>query len=229
MLAGIETDGARAVCVDRGLAHCLAAALEPTLLVGDLDSLPRTLLERDDLDALPRLVFAPDKDASDLELALRWLAGETSPAAAARAPLGGDAPLPDELPDEVIVVGVSGGRTDHLLFNWLLPLAREWPFALRLIDATVDAVVVTPTRALDAPIEPGRVVSVLPLSRATGLRTGGLRYALDDATLERGTTRGLSNVADARRLTLSLERGIVLVLRGRAALEDAADGAAERG
>lgn len=198
VLDGIDTDGAGAVCVDGGLVHCLAAGLAPTLLVGDLDSVPRDLLARDALAALPRLVFPADKDASDLELALRALADE-----------------PDT-PDEVVVVGVSGGRTDHLLFNWFLPASRPWPFALRLLDTSVDAAVVTAARPLAVAAVVGRTFSLLPLVRASGVTTRGLRYALAGATLETGSTLGLSNVVAAPEVRIEIASGTVLALAARA-------------
>lgn len=198
-LDGLALDGVRVVCVDRGLVHALAAGLEPALLVGDLDSVPPELLARPALATLPRRVFPADKDASDLELALRALA---------------DGP---EVPDEVVVAGVSGGRTDHLLFNWLLPARRAWPFALRLVDASVDATVVTAARPLAATAVVGRTVSLLPLGRADGVTTRGLRYALADATLEPGSTLGLSNVVARTPIGVTLERGTVLALVARTA------------
>jgi len=197
-LDGLPLEGARVVCVDRGLVHALAANLAPTLLVGDLDSVPAELLARPGFAELPRRVFPADKDASDLALALHALADEPEP------------------PDEVIVAGVSGGRTDHLLFNWFLPARRAWPFALRLVDASVEAVVVTPERPFVGVAVVGRTFSLLPLGRVDGVTTRGLRYALAGATLEPGSTLGLSNVVAAGAVSVEVARGTVLALAGRA-------------
>ena len=205
VLDDVDTRGAGAVCVDGGLVHCLGAGLAPTLLVGDFDSVPPALLERDSLASVRRLAFPVDKDMSDLELALHALAD------------GADG-VPSALrsPGEVVLVGVSGGRTDHLLFNWQLAGARAWPFELRLLDGSVDAVLVTPERPLrSSPLTAGRTVSLLPLGRVRGVTTGGLRYRLAGATLEPGGTLGLSNVADGEPLSVRVRRGAVLVMRCR--------------
>lgn len=206
VLDGIALDGARVVCVDRGLAHCLAAGLVPDLLVGDLDSVSPGALERADLARLPRLEFPVEKDASDLELALRTLAEERGAA----------------VPEEVVVAGVSGGRTDHFLFNWLLPASRSWPFALKLVDASVEAVVVTPRYPFAASGVPGRTFSLLPLGSVRGVTTDGLRYALVGATLAPGTTRGLSNVVAATAVSVRVEEGMLLALAARANAEGGA-------
>ena len=205
VLDGIDTRGAAALCADRGLAHCLEAGLPPALLIGDFDSVPSALLARESLADVPRLSFPAAKNESDLELALATLAD-------------GPDELPASLraPDEVVLVGVSGGRTDHCLFNWLLAASRTWPFDLRLLDASVDAVAVTPERPLSGPALPaGRTVSLLPLGRVTGVSTGGLRYRLAGATLDAGTTLGLSNVADGEPLSVRVAGGMVLVMRCR--------------
>ena len=205
VLDGVDLGGARAVCVDGGLAHCLAAGLEPALLVGDLDSVSPAALARAERADVPRLSFPADKDASDLELALHALADGGAGA----------------VPDEVVVVGVSGGRTDHLLFNWQLAAVRPWPFRLRLVDASVDAVLVVPHRPLSARGVPGETLSLLALGRATGVTTRGLRYRLAGATLERGTTRGLSNVVDAGSVSVSVTGGTLLAMRVRSRAMDA--------
>ena len=202
-LDGLALEGARVVCVDRGLVHALAAGLEPALLVGDLDSVPPDVLERASLADLPRRVFPADKDASDLELALGELA---------------DGP---DVPDEVVVAGVSGGRTDHLLFNWLLPASRSWPFALRLVDRSVDATLVDAARPLARAGEIGRPFSLLPFGRVDGVTTRGLRYALSGATLEAGSTLGLSNVVSAAEVGVEIVSGRLLALAVRADADEA--------
>lgn len=201
VLDGISLDDTRIVCVDRGLEHAMAASLAPDLIIGDLDSVSPELLASPAFLDVPRLVFPADKDASDLELALVTLADDTRHVG----------PI-----DEVVVAGVSGGRTDHLLFNWLLPASRAWPFGLRLIDATVEASVVTPDRPLTLPTTPGQTVSLLPIGPAHGVTADGLHYALSDATLEPGATVGLSNRAVAAHVTVSIAGGVLLALATRA-------------
>lgn len=197
------------MCVDAGLVHCLAAGFHPTLLIGDMDSVPPDVLSDPALGAVPRRLYPAEKDASDLQLALEGLADDD--AGERRDSVG----APACRPEQVVIVGVSGGRTDHMLFNWLLSCLRDWPFELRFIDATTDAVLVTPTRPLVATLEEGDTVSLLPLLEAGGVHAEGLRYALRDGTLAPGSTRGLSNVADAPGLRVSIRTGRLLVLTAR--------------
>jgi len=202
-------DFAAVVCVDSGLVHCLKAGFQPTLLLGDMDSVPPDALSDDALTNIPRHLYPADKNASDLELALDTLASADS------ADVTGPGQLELQRPEQVVVVGVSGGRTDHMLFNWMLAGLRDWPFELRLLDTTTDAILVTPTRPLSTSIGEEVTVSLLPLRRVEGVCTEGLRYALVDDALDVGSTRGLSNVTDGGHMRVSIRAGRLLVLTTR--------------
>lgn len=183
------------VCVDGGLVHCLAMGWTPTLLIGDFDSTPADLLLRPDVHSVARLSFPPSKDASDLELALDTLEQ------------GGI--------DEVVILGVSGGRTDHMLFNWLLVARKPWPFSLRLIDDTVDAQYVDAMRPYDVVAMPGTTFSLLAMTTCEAITTQGLEYPLSDAHIALGSTLGLSNVSTGGRVRVSMESGTLLILQVR--------------
>lgn len=180
------------ICVDRGVEHCLAAGLEPTLLIGDFDSVDKKVLAQENLSQTPRYDYPPKKSASDLELALQVLA--------------------DDPPESVVILGVSGGRTDHMLFNWCLPALRVWPFTLLLIDGTTRCHVLQGEDDCTLEMMDGQTLSLLAQIRATGVTTTGLHYPLQDATLEVGSTLGLSNVAAGGQAGVRMDTGTLLVL-----------------
>ena len=189
------------ICVDRGLEHCLAAGLEPTLLIGDFDSVDEQVLEQPALAHVPRHVYPPAKASSDLELALQLLAEDSL--------------------SVVNILGVSGGRTDHMLFNWSLPALRHWPFRLVLLDGTTCCHVLQGKDECRFEARPGQTLSLLAKSRSTGVTTTGLRYALDDATLEVGSTLGLSNVVDSETVRVRSSSGTLLIMINRDQPSDA--------
>lgn len=185
------------VCVDGGIKHCLSAGLTPDLLIGDLDSLDEAATRYIADSSLECIRFPPEKDASDLELALQTLI---------------DRPV-----NEVVLLGASGGRTDHHLFNWQLVGSRSWPFAVRVIDDYVDAQLVDSSRPFDVAAIPGQLFSVIPLvGCATGVNVSGAKYPLSNAELNPGSTIGLSNAITEPHLQVSVEEGIVLVMQVRA-------------
>jgi len=121
-----------------------------------------------------RISFSPSKGASDLELALEHLSGGRF--------------------DEVIILGVSGGRSDHMLFNWLLLAQRQWPFSLRLVDDSVDAHRISAEQPYSRSLEPGTTLSLLALTSCVG---------------------GLSNVVSTASVEVSLQSGILLLMQVR--------------
>ena len=185
------------VAADAGLHHAHRVGREVDLLIGDLDSVGAEALERARRSGSEVRAHPPDKDATDLDLALtavreRW-AGPAEP--------------------RVLVVGGHGGRTDHLLANVLL-LASEDHASLRL-SAWLGADVVHVVRAavtLSGPV--GSTVSLLALhGPATGITTTGLRYPLTDATLDAGSSRGVSNVLEASDASVRVGQGVVIAIQ----------------
>jgi thiamine pyrophosphokinase len=198
------------VAADGGATYAEALGLRAIdLWVGDGDSLSPAALETLRRSGVPVELAAADKDESDTELAV--LAAI------------------DRGASRLTILGAFGGpRLDHALANVLL-LAHP-----RLHDRS--AVLLAPTvrvtliRApgpdgrpalLSLAGRPGDLVSLLPLAGpAGGVTTSGLRYALDDETVEVGPARGLSNVRVESTATVSLRVGSLLVVETPATLSE---------
>lgn len=186
------------VCVDGGANHCLAHGLSPDILIGDLDSLDSEVARSIQATNAECIEFPSKKNASDLELALQLLS---------------ERPI-----TEVVLLGMSGGRTDHFLFNWQLAASAYWPFALRIIDSSVDARLVNnqwpltlTTHAKEIALE--QTFSVIPLVEgAEGVDIVGAMYPLSKVILPLGGTLGLSNVVKDACLKVSVSEGVVMVL-----------------
>ncbi|MFT4727164.1 MAG: thiamine pyrophosphokinase [Granulosicoccus sp.] len=180
------------VCVDRGLEHCLQIGLHPDMLIGDLDSVPQSLLQDDRIADVKRYIFPSEKAASDLELALTILSE------------GGV--------DEVILLGVSGGRSDHMLFNWQLVRLRQWPFSIQFIDDTTHTYVLEGAHDIVIESAIGSFLSLLAMERSMGVSTAGLQYPLSNAVIEAGSTLGLSNVVVSQPVRVEISSGTLLVI-----------------
>lgn len=178
---------------DAGAATATALGLRVDVAVGDFDSLARS-----DLDAAVAAGTVierhpADKDATDLELAM--LAARAHGAA------------------RVVVLGVGGGRLDHLLGNLLLLAAPS--FADLDIEAHVGDALVRPVhRHTHLRGRPGTLVTLLPVNGpARGVRTTGLRYALHGEELAPGTSRGVSNELVGPEAQVSVAAGTLLVIQ----------------
>ena len=195
-------DGIEAViAADGGLARARAIGLEPTLLVGDLDSLDPALIAAAEASGPPIRRSPEAKDESDAELALL-------------------AAL-DDGATRVTMLGAFGGpRLDHALANlWLLAHPALAGIDAALLDARTRATLVRAPGPDGQPVSrplPGRTgatVSLLPFGGdATGVTTRGLRYPLHDEPLPSGPARGLSHVREAPDASVTLRAGRILVI-----------------
>lgn len=181
------------VAADSGLEHAEALGLRADVVVGDFDSVAPGALAAAEAGGARVERHPVAKDATDLELALR-----------AAAALG---------PRRVVVTGGSGGRLDHALANLLLLCSGE--FAGLELDAWIGSAHVTVVRSCCVLRgTPGDLVSLLPVGGpATGVRTEGLRFPLDDEDLPPGTTRGVSNELTAAEATVSVRSGVLLAVQ----------------
>lgn len=180
------------VCVDAGLKHCLSLDLQPDLLVGDMDSVSPELLLDKRLANVEQHVYPSKKASSDLQLALEVLSTRSI--------------------SEVVLLGVSGGRTDHMLFNWHLVVLRLWPFKIQLIDETMHAYVLEGEQRVEVQSSSGQTLSLLAMRTCEGVTTSGLQYPLSKATIHPGDTLGLSNVIETGSASVDISSGTLLVM-----------------
>ena len=181
----------RVVCADSGVTLALQLGLEIDVVVGDLDSVPEEDLHRAEEAGAEVRRHPPDKDRTDLELALQVAA---------------------EQADVVVVVGGAGGRLDHALANVAALASDELAdVAVRARLGPDDVHVVRDRAELDLP--PGTTVTLLPSGGAArGITTDGLRYPLDDGDLSAWSARGVSNVVETSPVRLALREGCLLVV-----------------
>ncbi len=189
--------GALVVAADSGLEAVYDLGLRPDVVVGDMDSVAPATLARSRRDGAEVERFPTAKDATDLELAID--------AAVARGATA------------VTVLGGHGGRLDHLLGNALLLAADRYAaLDLRWRVGPTTVVVARPERPATIQGAPGELVSLLAVGGpARGVRTTGLRWRLDGATLTSGSTRGISNEMTGEEATVALGGGVLLVVHER--------------
>jgi thiamine pyrophosphokinase len=191
-VAAVVPRDALVIAADSGLCAAMDHGVAVDVAVGDFDSVPESVLREALASGTRAERFPAEKDHTDLELALRTAvdAGAT----------------------RIVVVGGHGGRIDHFMANAML-LASD---AFR--DVSVQAhfggtlvFVVRSTTVVRG--EPGQLVTLLPVhGPAAGVTTEGLRYALDQATLLPGSTRGVSNELLGEQATVHVERGVLLAI-----------------
>jgi thiamine pyrophosphokinase len=181
------------ICADGGGTSMVNAGLRPSVLIGDMDSIAaaahRFLAEA----GTTVIKHSPEKDKTDLELALDYALAQH--------------------PGSITIAGGLGGeRLDHSLGNLLLlalPSLRD--LDVRVVDHAAEAFSIWTERQITG--QPGEYVSLLPLTPSVeGVRTSGLRYPLFGERLVQGHTRGVSNELVAPLATISVEAGCLLAI-----------------
>ncbi len=194
LLAGAEL----VVAADSGATWLAGLGVRPDVVIGDMDSVDASLLERLEADGVAIDRHAADKDASDAELAVGRAIGAGA--------------------TEVLILGALGGeRLDHELANLLLLADHAWnQAALRIVRGPTTVRALGSGDELELTGVLGDLVTLLSLGAdATGVRTRGLRYPLNGETLKAGRSRGLSNLVTQAPASVSLEAGTLLVIETR--------------
>lgn len=198
---GWDTGIGLVVAADGGARHANRLGIGIDAWVGDGDSIGAAELAELESTGVPIERSSPDKDESDTELAVR--------AALHRGAEG-----------VVIVGGLGGERIDHALANvGLLAMDELRGRSAVMLDASSRISLVRAPAVDGSPVLrmlPGRIgdmVSLLPLGDGVaGVTTDGLRFPLADEPLPAGPARGLSNVRTAMDASVSVRRGLLLVV-----------------
>jgi thiamine pyrophosphokinase len=142
--------------------------------------------------------YSPEKDESDLELAIAY-------AIEAKA-------------DDIVLLGLFGGaRFDHELANALILAADAYRGRrMRAVHGDVTVRALHGGEQLDLVGTSGDLVTLLAVGGdAEGVRTLGLRYPLAGETLPFGAARGLSNIVMSQPASVACDRGVLLVIETR--------------
>lgn len=195
------------VAADGGarLAEVLGIALD--LWVGDGDSLGEDGIAALAATGVPIDRSRPDKDETDVELAV-------------------DAAVARDAPGLIVIGALGGERVDHALANVaLLARADLVGRSTVLLDARSRISLLRAPGPADRVARrvfdgaPGSTVSLLPFGDdAVGVTTDGLVYPLSDESLALGSARGVSNGIARRGASVTLRRGLLLVVESPATL-----------
>ena len=180
------------LAVDGGTRHALDLGLIPSVVIGDLDSLDaanRRVLEWEGVEIIR---YPTDKNETDLELALDYLAERGY--------------------ERILLIAALGGRLDQTLGNLALLTAESRAgLDIRLDDGVEEVFFVRNQAQIHG--RSGEIVSLIPWGAAvTGIRTEGLRWQLSAETLYPQKTRGISNEMTGDLAKIRLESGLLLVI-----------------
>ncbi|MCX8129016.1 MAG: thiamine diphosphokinase [Clostridia bacterium] len=181
--------------VDGGAMHLRKFGIQPDLMLGDFDS-----INEEDMGffrgiGTEIMTFPAEKDMTDTELALNVAV--------------------DRGYKKILIIGGLGTRADHSLSNiFLLKHLHEKNIKGVIVDEHNEIVLI------DGKIELRREknvkVTLIPLSeKVEGVTTKGLYYPLDEATIEMGSTWGVSNEFADDIAEVTIKKGLMLIIKAR--------------
>lgn len=181
------------LAVDGGFAHLEACGVVPDAVIGDFDSLGYVP------DACLSLVFPPEKDKSDLELAFDYLMARGF--------------------RDFTVYGALGGRLDHTLaslavFAQVAERRLEGgPCSLRAVDEKSQLEVLSDSQEIAFSEKKRGTVSVFSANdKAQGVFEEGLKYPFPKGPLSNRTSLCLSNEFTGKPARIGVERGTIYVI-----------------
>ena len=184
--------------VDRGTLSVLEAGIRLHGVFGDFDSISEEELAYVKNHCEQFFEFPPEKDATDLELALEWAYSQR--------------------PIRITIYGATGGRMDHALANIMMltdEKHRKQGIPTRIVDKTNEIMLFEPG-SYEVEETDFKYISFIPITaEVDGMTLLNFKYPLSNCTLYRGRTLSVSNELNFKTGTFSFTKGILLVVRSR--------------
>ena len=134
------------ICADGGGKYAFEWGLTPSVVLGDMDSIPANIHEYWQAKGIPFLMYPVEKDKTDVELGIDYA-----------LELGAS---------HISLVGVWGGRVDHSLGNLeLLYHLAERGYVIQYITSSAELIAFQGEFSAD--VEMNTTVSLIPLSEET--------------------------------------------------------------
>lgn len=193
------------VCADSGLNTAYRLGIPVQYFMGDFDSVDENILEEyrtgtvAGSESCEWVRYPKEKDYVDTQLVMEWILEKGA--------------------SEIHILGATGGRLDHFLANiniLMLPLRKGVPAyivdpqnRIRLMDETLQ---------IKREEFYGKYLSLLPLTtQVTGVTLRGLKYLIEDYTLEVGIARAISNeIAENSDIAqIQIRSGVLIVVESK--------------
>lgn len=166
----------------------------PDLLIGDFDSIDGDLLAFFRAKGVKITGFPPEKDWTDLELAVQTVINLNV--------------------QEIIIYGAIGDRLDHTLGNLsMLYQAMVSGVKAEIVGLRERILLLGPDETLTLSPADNSFFSLLPLFPGVeGVTESKSKYPLHNASIPFGSTRGIHNEFITEPVTISIKRGYAFVI-----------------
>ncbi len=176
------------ICADGGANYAQEFGIKPNIIFGDFDSIhPETKIFFHDV----LQILDEDTNSTDLEKAIKYCIGQSA--------------------TSVDIMGAVGKRTDHTLSSLGCFKKFGTQIHIRMIDTEGELTLIQKNITINT--YEGEKISIIPMDRCTGVTTKNLQFSLNNEVLELGVREGISNEAISGQVSISIERGTLLLYR----------------
>ncbi|MCK9175440.1 MAG: thiamine diphosphokinase [Desulforhopalus sp.] len=198
----IASDADFIICADGGSVYCDNLGIIPDLLVGDLDSTPKKLRKKFEMQHVEIDQHPTHKDSTDLELALRHAVKMREEHKSNRH---------DKV--SVHLIAALGGRLDMTLATILIPAAWAYRNLDIFIHGDHNLVRLLSPGSHTVYGTPGARVSFLPIAgEVKDLSLIGFEYSVDHINLRLGSSRCVSNHIEKDSCLVCFTEGMLLMV-----------------
>ncbi len=192
------------IAVDGGLAFADKFAL--TDIVGDFDTIDSDIIDRyKNMPNGPAIhEYVPEKDNTDTDIALQ-LAIKMCQS------------CEENQYSEIIIVGATGTRLDHVLANITMLLSPFYAgIKTSIVDANNRIQLISGSTSILAKQQFGTYVSLIPLTPSIdGVTLRGVKYPLTNQTIKLGSSLCVSNEIVGEEALISIGSGIAILFETR--------------
>ncbi|AGB19124.1 thiamine diphosphokinase [Thermoanaerobacterium thermosaccharolyticum] len=183
------------ICADGGANIAYKLGIVPNLIIGDLDSADKQIIDYYKKNGVQVDKYPTEKDETDTQLAtLKAIELGT---------------------DEIIYIASIGSRFDHSIANLSL--------LLYLLKRNVKGIIASEKneihlidRSLELEGKIGDIVSLIPYSTdVKGIYTDGLYYSLSGQDMPLDMPYGISNVFINNKIKIKIDSGLLLVIKSK--------------
>lgn len=185
------------IASDRGLEILHKYKIEPSHIIGDFDSINTEILNKyinKKNIQIERL--NPEKDYTDTHMAVKLAIKLKS--------------------TNIIILGAIGTRIDHTIANiHVLKETLDANIKCSIINERNEIQLIDKTEIIELNSH-YKYISLIPLTtKVEGVTLQGLKYTLNNATLEIGHSIGVSNEQKAKIAKIEIKKGILIIIKSK--------------
>ena len=182
--------GVYLICADGASNSLKKHKIIPNIILGDLDSSKKETLEYFRKKGV-EIRKIEEQETTDFEKALMYA-------------------MEFNL-NKILIFGASSKRQDHTLNNYSVLKRYYKSLNLKIIDSLFEIFFIKESISFKYP--KNKSISMMPIPKAEGITTDGLKYALADESLELGVREGTLNTTNKNEVTIKFNKGDLLLFK----------------